>query len=62
MIATARIISAYEVDCPECGYRILIGPDDLYGQNEFECPDCATELELEIPDNGQEKYVFEPDW
>ena len=61
MIARARIITAYEVDCPDCGYRMLIGPDDLYGHDEFECPDCAAEFELEIPDTGTE-ITFEPDW
>lgn len=62
MIATAKVVTAYEVDCPYCGYCMIIGPDDLYGQNEYECQDCAAEFELEIPDNGQDKYVFEPDW
>lgn len=62
MIARARTITAYEVDCPDCGYRMLIGPDELtVAPMDVQCDDCGYEFAMEIPDTGPE-ITFEPDW
>ena len=47
--------STIEYECPPCGAKINIAPDDVDFDEESLCPNCGKELFPELPDGAEEE-------
>ena len=44
-----------EYECPHCGAKINIDPDDVDFDEESLCPECGKDLFPELPEGAQEE-------
>ncbi len=47
--------STIEYECPHCGAKIEIDPDDVDFDEESLCPECGKDLFPELPDGAEQK-------
>ena len=47
--------STIEYECPHCGAKIEIDPDDVDFDEETKCPECGKDLFPELPEGAQEE-------
>ena len=47
--------STIEYECPHCGAKIEIDPDDVDFDEESLCPECGKDLFPELPDGAEQE-------